>query len=65
MSAHVVKKVADLDFESPEVRQFIALLAQRKTVIDPTLATFNFIRQKDGEMAEVFSHLVEIALPRD
>ena len=57
------KKVADLDFDGPEVRKFIALLAQRKTVIDPTLATFNFIRQKDGEMSQEFAAVAEHVPP--
>ena len=43
------EKVADLDFDSKPVQDFIALLVQHKTVIDPTLATFDFIRQRDGE----------------
>ena len=32
-------------------RDFIALLASRQTVVDPTLATFDFMQQKDGDMA--------------
>ena len=28
------------------VQDFIALLAERRTVVDPTLTTFNFIRQR-------------------
>jgi hypothetical protein len=57
------RKVADLDFDSPEIQKFIALLVQRKTVIDPTLATFNFIRQKDGEMSQEFAAVAEHVPP--
>jgi cytosine/adenosine deaminase-related metal-dependent hydrolase len=57
------RKVADMDFESQEVQKFIALLAQRKIVIDPTLATFNFIRQKDGEMSQEFAAVADHVPP--
>jgi imidazolonepropionase-like amidohydrolase len=57
------RKVADMDFDSAEVQKFIALLAQRKTVIDPTLATFNFIRQKDGEMSQEFAAVADHVPP--
>jgi imidazolonepropionase-like amidohydrolase len=55
------EKVAGLDFDSKPVQDFIAKLKARQTVIDPTLATFEFIRQRDGEVgapvAGVFEHL--------
>ncbi|MES2297097.1 MAG: amidohydrolase family protein [Pseudomonadota bacterium] len=47
-------KVADLDFASPAVTDFIARLARQQTVIDPTLATFAFLKQRDGDMNEPF-----------
>ena len=34
------KRAADIKMDSPEVKQFIALLQQHHTCIDPTLATF-------------------------
>ena len=58
------EKVAGLDFDSKPVQDFIALLAQRQTVIDPTLATFNFLRQRSGEMAQNFAAVAD-HLPPD
>ena len=57
------EKVADLDFDSKPVQDFIALLAQRRIVIDPTLATFNFIRQKDGELSQEFAAVADNVPP--
>lgn len=55
------EKLAALDLDSKPVRDFIALLKRHKTVIDPTLGTFEFIQQRDGEvskpMAGVINHL--------
>ena len=48
-------KVADLDFDSKPVQDFIAMLARRQTVIDPTLATFDFMQQRDGELASAYA----------
>ena len=45
------EKLSTFDFESKPARDFIALLKQRGTVIDPTLATFDFIKQRDGEVS--------------
>jgi cytosine/adenosine deaminase-related metal-dependent hydrolase len=44
------EKLADLDFDSKQVQDFVAFLKQRNTVIDPTLATFAFIAQRQGEV---------------
>jgi hypothetical protein len=57
------RKVADLDFTSPQVEKFIRLLADRRIVVDPTLATFNFIRQKDGEMSQQFAAVADHVPP--
>ena len=48
------EKVAGLDFDSKQVQDFIALLVRHKTVIDPTLTTFDFIRQRDGDMSQAY-----------
>jgi len=58
----VGERAKDLDLESQEVRDFIALLAGRGTVIDATMATFEGSwTQKPGEvnpaMAAVVEHL--------
>ncbi len=49
------EKVADLDFNSPAVRDFVARLARQHISIDPTLATFAFLKQRDGDLNEPFA----------
>ena len=49
------EKVADLDFDSKAVQDYLAFLVRHKTVIDPTLTTFDFIRQKDGDMSLAYA----------
>ncbi|MFO0984362.1 MAG: amidohydrolase family protein [Planctomycetota bacterium] len=53
------EKVADLDFDSKPAQDFIALLQQRKTVIDPTLSTFSFIYQRDGVLSQEFAAVAD------
>lgn len=49
----VADETAGLDLASPEVRDFIALLAERGVVVDPTLATFEFLHQRDGQLSPI------------
>ena len=58
------RRLADLDFDSKPVQDFIALLVRHKTVVDPTLATFDFIRQRDGVMSQEFAAVAD-HLPPD
>jgi Amidohydrolase family len=58
------EKLAGMDFDAPAVRDFIALLKQRNTVVDPTVATFSFIRQRDGEVAAPYASVID-HLPPD
>ena len=51
--------VDGLDFDSAPVRDFIALLASRQTVVDPTLATFDFMQQKDGDMPAAYAAVAD------
>ena len=53
------QKVADMDFDSKPVQDFIAMLASRRTVIDPTLATFDFMRQRDGELSSAYAAVAD------
>ena len=53
------EKVADLDFDSKAVQDYLAFLVRHKTVIDPTLTTFDFIRQKDGDMSLAYSVIAD------
>lgn len=52
-------KVAGLDFDSKPVQDFIALLVEHQTAIDPTLTTFDFIRQKDGDLSQAYAAVAE------
>ncbi|QSX78209.1 amidohydrolase family protein [Agrilutibacter solisilvae] len=49
------EKVADLDFDSKPVQDFIALLAKKQIVIDPTMSTFEFLRQRAGQVQESYA----------
>lgn len=49
------EKVADLDLNSKPVRDFIDLLVKKGVDVDPTLATFDFIRQRDGEISKPYA----------
>ena len=49
------EKVAGLDFDSKPVQDFIAMLAKKQTVIDPTVSTFEFLRQRAGEVPESYA----------
>jgi hypothetical protein len=55
--------VADLDFDGAAVQKFIALLAERRIVVDPTVATFDFIRQADGTMSQEFAAVADHVPP--
>ena len=58
------EKVAELDFDSSPVQEFVALLARRRIVIDPTLTTFYLIRHRQGELSEPYAPIAE-HLPPD
>lgn len=49
------QKTADLDFDSKPVQDYIAMLADRHIVIDSTLTTFDFIRQRAGELSQAYA----------
>jgi hypothetical protein len=49
------EKVADLDFNSKPVKEFVAYLAKKQISIDPTLATFAFLKQRDGDVNEPYA----------
>jgi hypothetical protein len=58
------EKTADLDFDSKPVQDFIAFLVAHKTALDPTLATFEFLHQRDGEMSPIVAEIAD-HLPPD
>jgi hypothetical protein len=60
----VADKTADLNFDSKPVQDFIAMLAKKQIVIDPTLATFEFLHQRPGELSPIVAGVVD-HLPPD
>ena len=48
-------RTAEIDFDSAPVQDFIRLLVEKKTVVDPTLATFDFLRQRDGTVSPAYA----------
>nr|WP_315255387.1 amidohydrolase family protein [uncultured Duganella sp.] len=58
------EKVADLDFNSKPVKDFVSYLAKKQISIDPTLATFAFLKQRDGDINEPYA-AVETHMPPD
>ena len=53
------EKVAGLDFNSAVVKNFISRLKMKGTVIDPTLATFAFLKHKDGDINTPFAPIAD------
>ncbi|MEY3713543.1 MAG: hypothetical protein RL321_1163 [Pseudomonadota bacterium] len=53
------EKTADIDFKGDEVRRFVQLLKDRHVVVDPTLTTFDFLRQRDGEISQAFAAVLD------
>lgn len=48
------EKVAGMDFNAPEILEFIERLKKQDIVVDPTLATFDFLKHRDGEVADPY-----------
>ena len=53
------KRVADMNFDAAPVQDFIALLAKNQIAVDPTLATFDFIRQRPGELSQAYAAVAD------
>ncbi|HEV8693869.1 MAG TPA: amidohydrolase family protein [Lysobacter sp.] len=53
------EKVADLDFDSQPVQDFIAMLAKKQIVIDPTVSTFEFVRQRAGDLPQSYAPIAD------
>ncbi len=60
----VADKTDGLDFDSKPVQDFIAELARKQIVIDPTLATFEFLHQREGQLSPIVADVAE-HLPPD
>ena len=57
------EKGASLNLDSLEVQEFIEKLRNKNIVIDPTLATFDFIKQRNGEVAEPYKTIADFMPP--
>jgi imidazolonepropionase-like amidohydrolase len=53
------EKTADLDLDSKPVQDFIGALASKQIAIDPTLGTFEFLHQRDGEMSPLIAAVAD------
>ncbi len=53
------KRAADMNFDAKPVQDFIARLSRDQIAIDPTLSAFDFIRQRPGEMSQIFAAVAE------
>jgi predicted amidohydrolase YtcJ len=53
------EKTADLDFDSKPVQDFIASLKKNEVAVDPTLATFDYIRQRPGETSKAYAAVID------
>jgi hypothetical protein len=51
--------VATLDFDSAPVQAFIKSLKDNDVAVDPTLATFDYIRQRPGEISKAYEAVFE------
>lgn len=58
------KGVADLDLNSKPLQDFIQNLKQHQVAVDPTLATFDFLKKVDGTVGEPWQAIVS-HLPPD
>ncbi|UNK49611.1 amidohydrolase family protein [Lysobacter sp. S4-A87] len=58
------EKTDGLDLDSKPVQDFIQTLASKQVVIDPTLATFEFLHQRNGEMSPIVADVAD-HLPPD
>lgn len=53
------KGIAGLDFDSEPVQAFIRSLVENEVVVDPTVATFDFIRHRAGELSQAYAAVAE------
>jgi hypothetical protein len=53
------EKVADLDVDGKPVQDFLALLKSKHVAVDPTLSAFDFLRQRDGQLAVPYAAIAD------
>ena len=52
------KQVAGLDLQSKAVQDYIKLMKAKNIVVDPTLATFDFLKKVDGEVGDPWKAII-------
>ena len=57
------EKGGGLDLDSLEVQEFIEKLRNKNIIVDPTLATFDFIKQRNGEIADPYKTIADFMPP--
>ena len=57
------EKGGGLDLDSLEVQEFIEKLRNKNIVVDPTLATFDFIKQRNGEISDPYKTIADFMPP--
>jgi imidazolonepropionase-like amidohydrolase len=58
------KQVAALDLQSPKVKKYIKLMKDKGISVDPTLATFDFLKKVDGTVGDPWQAIAD-HLPPD
>jgi hypothetical protein len=53
------ERLATLDLNARPVRDFVALLKRQKTVVDPTVGTFAFIQQREGDVSPSYAPVID------
>ncbi|MRW93850.1 amidohydrolase family protein [Duganella sp. FT80W] len=57
------EKAAELDLQSAPVQDFIRTLVDKQIVVDPTLCVMAFMKQRAGEVTEVYAPIAEYMPP--
>ena len=55
----IMEEGGDLDLQSPAVRGFVAMLAERGIVVDPTLAVFEDFHQLPGQVHPSYTTVID------
>lgn len=58
------EKTGTFDFDGKPMQDFIALLAKKQIVVDPTLTAFDFLRHRSGDMPQSYAAIAD-HLPPD
>jgi Amidohydrolase family len=53
------ERLADLKLDAAPVKRFVSLLKRHGTVVDPTVGTFAFIQQREGEISPPYTAVMD------